>query len=250
MNADKLLKQYEEAEEIVGLDLSAWSAKTLPGMQARQNEARVEVEKLVKEYQQVVREAALLIFTEGKAEHQTAFHQVAVESDTAIGISVETLYDQLATEIEATFGERFGDGQRIFGTTQLIRLFDKLSVLNLEFGMYTLPMPPAFDVYTCKTHEDTVNVVRNLVRSTVGDKLNAAFLEREITKMALKIRYSRTVMPVVLTGATKDELNTLPKALFNGRSFTVPVNAENTESATAVMEVFAEIQKKLKKQKH
>jgi hypothetical protein len=239
---EQLMEQYAEVEQIANQDLSAWPVKTLPGAQMRQRECRTQMEALGAKYKDALLGSAVAIFLDGDQQQTQQFAKVAEGSGGTLTISAETMYEDLAKDIEPTLGDR-----RQFGTSQLGMLVSALTRVGKDLDFRNIPVPQIFDVTVCREHQDLIALVRNLVRQAIGDDLNAAYIKRAVGEEAIRIRYTRSVAPVVITNATADERTGL-KNVFNG-SFTIPVTQENT-SEDAVLQSLTNIAKTLKSKKN
>ena len=241
---EKILNRYLEAEKIANTDLSAWNVRTLPGMQMAQREACANMEKYLKEYKETIRQSAVTIFTSGTPADQTTFAEVASEKTKPLVFRADDLYLKLADEIRPSMGDR-----GVFGTTQLVQLMSKLASIakDLEFGS-VIPTP-SLDITPCPDLDSLVTVIRNLTRQAAGDRLNALYIEDGVTKVAVAIRYIRNVPPVLITGATPEEQETLPELLFTHISFKVPVD-EKAVLPEAVLEAFTNIKESLHQMKN
>lgn len=242
----QLMKEYDEAEKFANADLSSWPVKTLPGAQMRQRECKELVDTLAGKYADAVGDVIVTIFTTGPRSAQEAFAEIAkVEAETIVADS-QSLYARLSGRCEESMGDR-----RTFGVTQLGILIGELTEVGRELNARNIPIPKIFDVTHCKTQQDVIDTVRNLVRGVVADALNMSSLSREVVKKALAIRYTKSVVPVVVIGASEEELGPLSKELFPGRlsTFTVDTTSLKALDKENVLQVFTSIRESLSKTK-
>lgn len=238
------MKEYKEAEEFSKKDLASWPRNTLPGAQMRQRECRDLMAKIEGLYSDVLRAGAFTMFPlveDGKPETLEQFLRAVRETANPLVFSARTLYQKLADDIEPTLGDR-----RTFGITQVVRLVTLLTDLGRDLGFRNIPLPQQLDMVHCSTGDDLVAHVRLLVRSMNGDALNRAYIESEIVKRALSIRYTRSIVPVVITDATQSEVDGLGTALFSGSYFPVPLTLEQTDNEN-VLKILSDIKKSIKK---
>lgn len=241
--AEKLLNQYEEAVKAAAVNLDDYPIKNRPGMEMRKRESATELPKIRQQYGEIIQAKAFGIFLEGDPQSSAEFARVASEEASTINVSADGLYQTLADGIEESMGTR-----RTFGTTQLGLLIGALTEVGRELDFRNIPMPQIFDVAICADRAALVNTVREMVRAVVGDRLNLLWVSQHMIQAALSIRYTRSVVPVIVTNATADERQELSKSLFNGTTFTVPVTAE-TVSSEHVLKALAEIRESLKSKK-
>jgi hypothetical protein len=235
---EKLLHEYKEAEEWSQKDLASWPANTRPGAEGRVRQARAALDDLKTAYGDLIRQGAFTIFPTGPGAEE--FARVAAEEASAIRVSALSLYSRLAKEIEPSLGDR-----RTFGITQLGLLINAVTDVARELGMRNLPPPRLDDVAHCPDTEALIGTIRTILRQAMGPVLDKAAIEAATVEGAIRIRYTRTVVPVIVMDATAEDLKVLPQALFNGTTFTVETTSD--ESVDTVLAKLADIRKNLKK---
>ena len=244
VNPEQLMQQYAKFHKVASEDLTGWDWRTLPGKQMQQREAQDALPAILSQYSAYVAKAAIPIFIQGAPDTSRQFAEVAEAEADTITLPVDGLYREIAAQVEPSMGDR-----RNFTASQLVGFVHALTdhAKSLDFSGQT--QPPTFDTVHCPTTDDVVAVVRSLTRTTMGDELNVRYLQAAVIRAALEKRYTKAVVPVVLVGATEDEIQTLPKLIFGGtNSFTVPVTTE-TATPEQVLQTFTNIKKALKARK-
>lgn len=208
----------------------------------RKADATTELDTIKKDYEATLKETAFGIILLGDPAEMEKFAKFCADECHTLNVAADGFYDRICESVEPSIGDR-----KTFGTSQLGLMIRALDTIGRELGARNIPLPQIDDLVHVKNREELRAYVRHLIRKTgIGDTLNAAWIQKETTKRALEIRYSRPVVPVVLTGATEEEASTLQSTLFSGTSFIVPVNKENSDP-DSILKCLGEIRTKLKK---
>lgn len=207
----------------------------------RKADAAIELESLKKDYEATIKSLAFGIFLLGDDEPIQTFSKFCKEECGTLNVSADGFYDKICDTVEPSIGDR-----KTFGISQLSLLIRALSEMGRELNVRSIPTPQIDDLVHVKTREELRIYVRQLIRKTgMGDTLNAAWIQKDTTRRALEIGYSRPVVPVILTGATEEEVATLQATLFSGPSFVVNVTKENCDP-DSILKCLGEIRAKLK----
>lgn len=244
MNLDRLMKKYTETQKISEMDLTLVPNANAAGWAMRKTDAVKELAAVRSQYDAKVKELAFAIFLTGENQWVELFASNAAHEVGTINVGADDFYDKICDTVEPSIGDR-----GTFGISQLGLLIRALDDLGREMGARNIPIPQIDGVAHTHNRQELRDFVRIIIRKTgVGDQLNAAWIQNETTKKALEIRYNKAVVPVILTGATEDEVATLQTTLFSGTSFVVPVTKENSD-LDSVMKCLGEIRKKIKLQR-
>ncbi len=236
----QLITKIDENAKLAATDLSEWDPRKLPGMTMRVKEASEALESLQGSYADYVNANSFLLFVTGPKDAVAEYARVAEEEGGTLTVSAAGLYREIATAVMPSIGDR-----RVFGVTQLSLLLQELGEIAMRLKIRSIPTPNLEEISNVPTEEDVVNQIRDIVRKSSGDQVNAVYLKESVVKAALEIRYTQVVVPVVVTDATADELKTLPELLETPHLL---VTLENKESVTSekVIETFKTITRLLK----
>jgi hypothetical protein len=157
-------------------------------------------------------------------------------------VDASALYKRLADEIEPTLSD-----SRQWGVGQTQKLHMSLQEVMHELGLVELPMPDRNSMPVVRTYEDVVGHVRDIVRSACGEFLNKLYLEAQAVKSALRIRYTNTLTPVLITNARDDEAGELAKSFAKG-SAEIMVTKEDDVDKDFVYKVFKQVNSVINKE--
>ena len=241
-NLKKLMEEIVETEKLASIDVEECDWRVRPGMSIAKADAKDKLEGLKKRYLDAISGTTFSLFVLGpKAED---FVKVA-EAESAAPLLVlraDAIYHRLMERVEETLG-----ANREFGTMQMGMVIRALSELARDLDIKAFDAPKFIESGTLVNTAAVLAHVRRIVREAVGDDFNRIFLTREITRKALEMRYTSTVLPVVVLGLESDDevsgLNSIA-ARFGAR-----VVAQDEVTKESVIEVFTEIKEKLKNKK-
>lgn len=238
---ESLMKEYKECQDVLDQNLEGLSPFN-QSMKMRQADCRDRVQIIEREYMAVLKERAFTIFLEGKPEDQIVWAKIATDEANVMCLSADSFYKKLAEHVEPTLGDR-----RTFGTSQLATLIRALGEIGRDVGARQVPTPQIFETHHLKGEAAVVNYLREIVRASSGDSLNLLWIEKEILMEGLKIKYSRSVVPVIVLQATPEEVKELAPNLFSRVTFTVKIKEAPTKEV--VLQRLTEIRQTLKQRK-
>lgn len=239
MEFDKLLEEIDRTTSTATIKLDEINPRARPGMEVAVREAKDHLEELKTKYGQLVQERALGIFVLGNAEGVFQFASIAEYEGDTITLESDSLYRELARSIEQAMGDT-----RVFGPDAMSHLVTNLRTMAFEMGIVTLPVPK-FEEAHCSSFNDTIAHVKKLVRLAMGDDLNSIYLKKVLVEKALKIRYTGSVVPVVVISDSESEIAGLSPMFQKG---TTVVNVADGDNVTKeyVLKVFSSTKKKKK----
>lgn len=242
LNARMLMQRYTDLKAVIDTDPYIFPMTTRTSFIGSQNGAKQDIAKVEKEYAEVVRATAFCIVPVGQPGVQAAFSEVVLDETDAVAVAANDLFLGIAKKLEPSLGV-----QRMFGVQQLANTISYVKEIasEIRFGGDVM-RPQSFEPANVHDEGSLVNKVREILTAMTGDKLQRAYIEHQAIQAALKIRYSRSTLPVVLTNTTAEEREGFVKTLFTGQAFEVPVTEDLT--VESVFETLTSIRKALKKQ--
>jgi hypothetical protein len=212
---EELSKKLAQTEETANLDLSGWDHRTRMGVETAKKLAKESLEDLSNQYKTEATKFIVKVFLTGDAEKVNQF-LAAGEKEGVIAVRGDGIYRSIAEGVERTIDHR----TREFGSSQFSRLVEELTDLAKENGVTELPMPKLDGNLlntSVPTVERTVELVRSAIRNTTKDDLNNFILQRTALNRIAASRVAAPVIPVVVTGLTKDETEGVSSGLFPSR---------------------------------
>jgi hypothetical protein len=230
----QLVDELKVAQVTASEDLSGWDPRTVAGAQLRKNMAQDDVRRLTSAYKTAVQGALFRVFLGGSRDK--TFGEFVAKDAVVIVVDGSELYSNLARGVADTQDPQ----DRKFGPTQLSRLTMELTYHGMSENYRSLmaPVIAEGDLDTpSPTYEDLVAKVRRAIRATNGDDLNRLYLEKLILKQAVDRGMANTIIPVIITGLSVEEIQELYKGLFAGSpaiDFTIVDESTDAEALKAL----------------
>jgi hypothetical protein len=239
---EKLVEEIDKAQKMASYDLEGCDYRTRAGMTIAVREAEARLAEFKKEYTQRVLKTTLGIFVEGDGGEE--FGRLAQEESATplLVIDVRELYHKLASGIYPTLGP-----SREFGPTQMGKLLFALDDLVRQLGLDGFKAPPFVDSGQMDSLEATTEHVMKLVRLVLGDRLNVAYISREIAHRALELRYSNNVLPVVFIGIHEEDDTSAFEAMVGRFGYRVQASSPAEVTSEMVLESFKKCKRERKK---
>lgn len=238
-NLHKIIQDLEVTTIAAAVDLEALPQRVRPGAAIAKTDAEAKLKTLRGEYRDQVAPRVATIFLIGPEESQKKFAELSEAEGGTLTVDAAAIYTKMATDLEPTIG-----AQRQFGGTQVNHLIRSMEEIATVAGAEYLPTPRLLEVSIVKTPEDTVTMVKHLIRTQIGDDLNRLWLESRIVSEALRLKYGEKVVPVVVLGASRQEILELGKSIFSGNSIEVKLGA--TVEQKDIIDAFAALKERLK----
>jgi hypothetical protein len=219
----QVLKLYNGAKEEASIKLEEVADnRTLPGMKARKNIGASMVEELTLKLRELIETDSVAIFPLGTEANQKSFSQLVSEEDeNAITLDADTMYKVLASAIESFLGP-----ERKFTVETGRALQASLSKMATSLRLMSYVMPHVHQFYnqSIPTLDELTTVVKQLVRASNGDILNAAYISYRVFESIVSKDYDANVVAVVILNASEEEAKgDLAVKIFGGRSVAVDV---------------------------
>lgn len=222
----ELLALYKAKEEDANLDLSgADDPRTRPGLEIRKNGATQALPGLKAELLRLVEQNAGAVFLSGTKEGVESFIGAMqdVTEGAVVMVDAGDMYNFLATGTERGLrrDRRFSMDCLNAWVDSVIKLLDILQVDGIP--------APNLTGYLNQVFPDTASMVAVVRRAlnelkapngvSVGDGLNAIYLQVKAAEEAIKEGVATPFLPVIVLNATPEETDGhLFKALFFGRN--------------------------------
>lgn len=212
---DKMLSDLKQAMVDSKIDLAGWNPRTVMGVMTRKRAAEAAVPNLTKKFFGEVSKNVVKVFLSGPTDAVTKAIEF-IHKNRGIGVAADDFYRTLAKAVEPTMGT-----QRQFTGTQTVRLMEELADYARANGITELPIPkvsPHAFRAPVPTVDDTAKIIREAIRSTSEDDLNALHVERAALNLILATETIDDVIPVVVYGHTAEEADGLSKKVFLSQS--------------------------------
>ena len=243
-----LLALYLKTEEEVNIDLSGEKdPRVRPGQEIRKQGAAQILPGLRKALVDSIEQNSGAIFLSGSEAGVTAFiAEAQSQTDGALVIvDAQEMYKMVGDEIEKTLrhDRRFSMDSINGFVTGVMKLLD---ITNVD----GIPSPNVSTRLnrTLATPEDCAALVRSALSElpghnggTVGDGLNAIYLQVRAAEEVIKEKVATPFIPVILVNATPEETNgSVFRTLFFGRNTTFEAKGQDVLPA-AVVQVFKQL---------
>jgi hypothetical protein len=240
MNLSETMKKMLAARKVVEVGINPDNPSYLAlGRELLLNQAKAEVRELTVELTKIIENVSGGVFISGPGAQK--FADLA-EDEGAVVVDASALYTTIADPVERVLVTsdrywRIDCLQAMYGV--LSKYADKLGIR----WMKPLDTSKYVDARLL-TREDTVQAVRNIVRTALADDLNVMVLKSDVVEKIIKDEYNLNVVPVIVLNATADEIPGLATA-FGNRSITVTAkeNAEKNDVITAFLHLKPQFKK-------
>jgi hypothetical protein len=243
MNLETILKNIDDAERLAAIDPNEPQyTRTRAGIEAAIKGAKERLLKLKNEYSATVQQNGVAIFLQGPADKVREFTNLVNEMGEAVTIDAEELYaEHFLPVLEASIGP-----SRAWNSNQVAIMHRLLAEVSKGLGVYlTRAMRLPADA-TLATKQDTLNFIRQTIRTELGDEFNSQYLKRALAREGLKIRYMGLVAPVIITNASPEEAVGLGQMFGRGKA-TVTITDEDKVNKEFIAATFKNVQKQIKK---
>jgi hypothetical protein len=249
-NIEQLVKNLNDAEELSTRDLSEVEPKYLMGIQTAKRMAQQEVVAYTKTFKDLASASVFKVLLTGNKKVVARFVNACKDEGLFI-IDGEALYRRLASEVEKTLG-----ASREFTSNQLAYLIKSVTEIGREEDLSDVAIPrvnPSVYGRPLEGFDDLVEVVRDAVRGSDNDDLNALLVERTALNAITKARWYASAIPVAITSLSRDEAKNIGEKAFKGRpSVKVDITSVVAESdedfvkavGNRILDAYAKVAKK------
>lgn len=225
--------QKEASQELVSTELT-W--KTLPGRTMAKRQAESALPGALRAYETAIAKKWGAIVVHGPAKDVASFAAIAADQGPAAVVDAQQLYKELAAEVEPMMR-----GDRAFEASQFAHLSSAFERLVKRLGVRGSPMLRYTGNPLLSDKPALVDHIRGLLDTVEAGQVVAAVIRESIAKAALEMRYSRNVLPVVVTGVTSAETPII-SSLFSER--VVEVSLEKEVTSEVVEDAFKALKQK------
>lgn len=236
MQPRELMDKIIYAKKMAALDIEEVPAKTRPGMQIAKRQAQNELAGLREVFSEYLHKSALAVFVSGK--YANDFVSLANQEDPDIlHVDLDDVYRRIADVVEPSMRQ-----DREISPTQFSLMLGEYGAIGKSIGLTSMPALK-YRQDTPRTKEALVTFIKNVVRESVGDELAIDTFRKNLLEKAESREYSRSVIPVLVTGATSvEEEQAVNKTCTKG-SFSFTIEEEPTKET--VDEAFDKIKQTL-----
>lgn len=231
---DTIINRIDQLKTTASQELTGGDPRTYIGRATAKAQAEELLPEVLADYMQGLRKVTSAIIVVGDADAAKQFATIAEQEGQTVNVNGAGLYEMIADKLFPTLDAA---GLGLTQSSLLDEIVD-------ELGQYVEVDPPNVQfsrTYFVKTKADVVDAVRETLRAQLGDMFNLLYIEKQALGMAATRRYNQSVLPVVVTGLTKDEADNMAK-LFDGNTTVITVSG--TVTTDEVLSAFGIVKKK------
>lgn len=133
-----------------------------------------------------------------------------IQENGGITLNASALYDSVTDAVEATYGTH-----RTFGVTQFVAMMNQLRTIAADLGceVFQPDFKGSMEI-VCKTKQDTLAHVREIIKKFISDELNRKFLTKSLMDSILSGTVDTKQVAVLVTGTQSLEDKAILAALF------------------------------------
>jgi hypothetical protein len=199
-DAETVLLDIDNNQKIADTDLDSISHRNLPGFQVAVRQAKDFLAQLKDEYRDVILPRLVGVFINGDNGKINELSKLVFEEGGVV-IDSQKLYVNIADRILPTIG-----GSRVFQAQQTALLVEYIRQIGLELDIPSMNTVKYKEVVILDKKDVTLHI-KSLVREAVGDELIVKLLKKEIVDNCIKAGVCSKYIPVLVTGASVDEVN-------------------------------------------
>ena len=245
-NLQKMTEELESVSTTANMNLDDIPSNTRGGWSASIAAAKERLPGVQARYKDSLLQNAVAIFVSGDKAKVAEFTSLIRSENEGLVVDANALYDRLARDVTMTLPDNRGIE---WGITQTHKLHLSLQEVMHEVGLRELPMPSNGTAPFVNGYDDVLENVKGLMRAAVGGTLNKLYLEKDLIGEAMKIRYTSSMVPVIVTGADQAEIYDLSRVFGRG-STDVAIPDGTLVDKEFLVKTFKEINKKLKNKKN
>lgn len=238
-NFDTILNRIDQLKTTANQELTGGDPRTYIGRATAKAQAAELLPDAIAEYMQGLRKVTSALIVLGTPEATKQFAAIAEQEGQTINVNGARLYEVIAAELSPTLdssGLGLNQSSLLDQTVDEIGQSLEVDPPNVQFAK----------TYFVQSQQDVVNAVRETLRAQLGDVMNLLFIEKDAMRIAADKRYNQSVVPVVITGLTKDEADNMAK-LFDGN--TTVINVSGAVTTDEVLNAFGIVKQKATEKK-
>lgn len=202
-NVEQILSELEDQQRIAdtrldevpyGIRPSAGIAKTAAQGRVKSLRAELEVSTIPKRL--------VGVFMDSDLPRVVDLASFLRDNDGLV-ISPRKIYEEMADFIEVSYGR-----ERVFGITQFTRLLSDYVGRARDLGFDEVP-GLTFKEKVCFDRNATIEHVRDIIRSAIGDELILRALRQEIVHTVIENDLFDTIIPTLILDAHQTEVEAI-----------------------------------------
>jgi hypothetical protein len=220
-----ILADIDAYTRIANQDLTGWDRATASGMVIAKREAEDQLAVLKSAYKTFITNAIVKVFVTGA---RAADFAKSLDGEEVAVVNGAKLYYEVTKAVEPAVDpvrKTFMPGLLVIVVRALQQFMEKNNI-----RMINQPKLDANDLDSpINDFEALLDRVRKSIRNTNGDDLAVIDISNQVYESCLSKKIANTIIPVVITGLTEDEQQSLSKVLFAGMH---NITIEATEDST------------------
>lgn len=213
-------------QQIVNTPIDGWDKSTAAGAMIRKRDAEDQVAMLSNAYKTIISNSVIKVFVTGERAEEFA---ARAAKEGAVVADGHAMYKSFAKVVMPSIDPKSPQ----FTSAQIILLTQVMQRYMQEKKIHVLQMPKLsandMDV-PCINEEVLTATIQKAISNTNGDDLLAHDLTETILNKALDQKVASTAMPVIVTGLTESETQSLSSKLFSTQpNISIEANANSTD---------------------
>lgn len=194
-NLKELFAKILDVEADAAIDPTACDPRVRAGVEAKVRNAKSDLDKVNRQYQDAVIGSVVLIAVNGSTAKEFA---ETAEKLGALAVDFDLIVERLADNLsKRAIGEEYT-------TDAHFKLIDELSKVRLEYNIVQLPNP-LVNAYSDGIYGSPVKeALRKLFAKNYGSSLQSGVTRREIGKKALAAKFTGKKLPVIVYNLNED----------------------------------------------
>jgi hypothetical protein len=214
------IKAIEALVQDTQIDLMCESLSLSPGKGLTKNQAIETTRQLKSHLKDLIRTDSAAIILQGPDDHQLAYSAIAEDEGDVVTVLANGIYRELTRLVWPFIStKRFTlDIGSVFATA-LYSVAKSLGVMS-----YMAPVVNQYVGLECPDQDTLYGMIKDSVREANGDDFAIEWVVNEVFIKVLAGSYEQNVVPVVVLGATEEDVSgNFAAKLFDGRSIVVSV---------------------------
>lgn len=198
----EILTEYKEVKKVADIVLETVPVKSRQAFMIGKRQAEDKMVELRREYRDQLLSNTVGFFLFGDKTKVEKFADVSHTENGTVQINANEMYEYLADQIAPGMGAK-----REFGVEQILRLISEIRELCINLGVEEREVSaPSIGAPVClRTRDELAAFIKNKVRESIGDWLNARYVAARIWEKALENDYTANVLVATVVGASVEE---------------------------------------------
>jgi hypothetical protein len=232
----EILSAIEEEKSWLDKDLDYVPGAYRQSTEARQNQAKRQLEDLKLEFRREFVNVVAKMFVTGPVDKINKFADFFSREGAGV-FSADNMYKLMAEEIMP--GIRFGT---TFGINSYMQLLDVINNVARSLNVYAQNDFKEPSGVVINSLDDLVNTVKTVVRGAFDDRLNCTYILHRISNEALNVKFNNKFAVLVIPNASLEEKSVMLDSLFPGQpNFTLEIGEEEEPDKSMAMKIYNKI---------